>query len=48
MQLYANEIYEHNKRHAIILVSWIDTFIFIRGEIIQMKPMKWSNDIFDK
>ena len=26
--------------NAMILVSWIETFIFIRGVIIQIKPMK--------
>ena len=29
-------------------VSWIETFIFTRGVIIQMKPMEWWNDMFDK
>ena len=38
--LYANKIYACDERHAMILVSWIETFIFIRGVIIQMKPMK--------
>ena len=45
---YANGIYAREKRHAMNLVTWIETFIFIRGEIIQMKPMKWCNGIFDK
>ena len=40
MLLYANGIYTRDKRHAMILVSWIETFIFIRGVIIQMTPMK--------
>ena len=40
MHLYANEIYACDKRHAMILVSWIKTFIFIRGAIIQMKSVK--------
>ena len=44
--LYANEIYTRHERHAMILVSWIETFIFIRGVIIQMKSMKWYNNIF--
>ena len=34
--------YASDKRHAMILVSWIETFIFIRGVIIQMKPL---NDV---
>ena len=38
-RLYANRIYERDERHAIILVSWIETFIFMRGVIIQV-PMK--------
>ena len=38
--LYANEFYARDERHAMILVSWIETFIFIRGVIIQMKSMK--------
>ena len=46
--LYANEIYACDKRHAMNLVSWIETFIFIRVVIIQMKPMKWCINIFDK
>ena len=46
--MYTNEIYARDKRHVMILVSWIETFIFVRGVIIQMKPMKWCNDIFDK
>ena len=40
MHLYANGIYARDKRHVMNLVSWIETFIFIRGVIIQMKPMK--------
>ena len=28
--LYTNEIYGRDERHAMILVSWIETFIFIR------------------
>ena len=39
--LYANGIYAYAKCHALILVSWIETFIFMKGVIIQMKPMKW-------
>ena len=35
--LYTNEIYARDERHAKILVSWSS---FIRGVIIQMKPMK--------
>ena len=46
--LYANRIYARDEHHAMNLVSWIETFIFIRGVIIQMKPMKWCNNIFDK
>ena len=46
--LYANGIYAHDECHAMNLVSWIETFIFIRGVVIQMKPMKWCNNIFDK
>ena len=38
--LYANRIYAHDERHAINLVAGIETFIFIRSVIIQMKPMK--------
>ena len=45
--LYANGIYARFERHAMILFSLIETFIFIRGIIIQMKPIKWGNDIFD-
>ena len=40
MYLYANGIHVRDERHAMNLVSWIETFIFIRGVIIQMKPMK--------
>ena len=40
MHLYANGIYTRDERHTMNLVSWIETFIFIRGVIIQMKPMK--------
>ena len=32
--LYANKIYVRDERHAMILVSWIETFIFMRGVII--------------
>ena len=39
-QLYANGIYTRNECHAMILVSWIETFISIRSVIIQMKLMK--------
>ena len=46
MHLYANEIYACDECQAINLVSWIETFIFIRGVIIQMKPMKWCDNIF--
>ena len=28
--------------------GFLDWNIFIRGVIIQMKPMKWCNNIFDK
>ena len=28
--LYADRIYAHDEHHAIILVFWIDTLIFIR------------------
>ena len=38
--LYANEIYARDECHAMILVSWIETFIFMSDVIIQMKPMK--------
>ena len=48
MHLFANRIYARDECHAMNLVSWIETFIFIRGVIIQMKPMKWCNNIFDK
>ena len=44
---YANGIYARDERQAMNLVSWIETFIFIRGVIIQMKPMKWCNNIFE-
>ena len=39
-RLYANAIYACDKHHTMILVSWIwiETFIFIRGVIIQMTP----------
>ena len=47
-RLYANGINARDERHAKILVSWVKTFIFIRGVIIQMMPMKWYNDISDK
>ena len=46
--LYANGIYARDERHVMILVSWIETFIFKKGVVIQMKPMKWCNDIFEK
>ena len=29
MGLYANVIYADDEHHAMILVSWIETFIFI-------------------
>ena len=45
--LYANWIYVRGERHTMILVSWIETFIFIRGVIIQMMPMKWCDNIFE-
>ena len=32
--LYANGIYACDELHAMNLVSWIETFIFIRGVII--------------
>ena len=44
--LYANKINVHDKCHVVIFVPWIETFIFIRDVIIQMKPMKWCNNIF--
>ena len=40
MHMYANEIYARDERHTMILISWIETFIFIRDLIIQMKPVK--------
>ena len=43
MRLYTNETYARDEQHAMILVSWIETLIFIRGVIIQMKPIKCSN-----
>ena len=48
--VYVNGIYARDECHAMNLVSWIETFIFIRGVIIQMKPLKWCrpNNIFDK
>ena len=46
--LYANGFYVRDERPAINLVSWIETFIVVRGIIIQMMPMKWCNNIFDK
>ena len=48
MHPYANEIYPSDKHYPMVLESWIETFIFVRGVIIQMKPMKWCHDIFDK
>ena len=45
---YANGIYACDERQVINLVFWIETFIFIRGVSIQMKPMKLCNNIFDK
>ena len=47
-QLWEWSIHAHDECHAMILVSWIEAFIFRRGVIIQMKPMKWCNNIFDK
>ena len=41
----ANGIYTRGECHAMILVSWIGTFIFIMGVIVQMMPMKWCNNI---
>ena len=38
--LYANGIYARDERHAMVLDSWIKTFIFVRGVIIQMKAIK--------
>ena len=35
MHLYSKEIYACDEHNAMILVSWIETFIFIRGVIIQ-------------
>ena len=32
--LYANGIYARDELHAMNLVSWIETFIFIKGVII--------------
>ena len=32
-RLCINRIYVHDKCHAVTLVSWIETFIFIRGVI---------------
>ena len=46
--LYANGIYARDECHSMIVVSWIETFIFMRGVIIQMMPMKWCNNIFDE
>ena len=34
--LYANGIYACDERHTMILVSWTDAYIFVRG--------KYSND----
>ena len=45
-RLYATEF--EFECHAMILVSWIETFIFMRGVIIQMTPTKLCNNIFDK
>ena len=39
-QYFLYGIYARDERHAINLVSWIEVLIFIRGVIIQMKPMK--------
>ena len=38
--LFTNRICTCDERHVMILVSWIETFIFIRGVIIQMMLMK--------
>ena len=35
--LYVNEIYAGDGRHAKILVSWIETYIFIMGVIIHAR-----------
>ena len=43
-----NRIYACEEHHAMNLISWIETFIFIRGVIIQMKSIKLCYDIFDK
>ena len=40
-RLYANEIYACEESHAMILISWIETFVFVRDVIIQMMPKKW-------
>ena len=45
---HSNGIYVREEHYAMILVSWTETFIFIRGVIIHMMPMKWCNNIFDK
>ena len=39
-RLYATGIYARDDGHAMILVSWIETLIFITGVIIRMTPMK--------
>ena len=38
--MYANGIHTHDERHAMILVSGIETFISLMGVIIQMKQLK--------
>ena len=38
--LYADRIYARDECHVMVFFSWIETIIFIRGVIIQMKPMK--------
>ena len=43
------KIFARAERHAMIVVSSIETFIFIRGVIIQiMYDLKWCNNILDK
>ena len=36
------------KCQAMILVSWIETYILVSGVIIQMMAMKWCHNVFDK
>ena len=37
--LYANKIYKYDKNYAMILISSIKTFIFVRDVIIQMNDV---------